>query len=357
MKKILFVVSFPKKLHSSARFRVELYEKIMEENRFSYDTEYFWSSRMYKILYSQGNTISKVVGLITGFAKRFLLLFKVIKYDYIFILREATPIGPPFFEWVCAKVLNKKVIYDFDDAIWVMQASKNNSIVKFVKAAWKVKLICKWAYKVSIGNKYLYDYATMYSNNVVLNPTCVVTERIHNIIKDQSIDGKKVVIGWTGSFSTLIFLNDILDALRELETEYSFEFLVIADQNPQLPLKNFIYKEWNEASEITDLLQCNIGVMPLYDTEYAKGKCGFKLIQYMSLGIPVVASPVGVNEQIVDEGKNGFLCKTKQEWVSALQKLLVDNNLRTQMGSDGRRKIEQFYSIESNKNNFLSLFS
>jgi glycosyltransferase involved in cell wall biosynthesis len=357
MQKILFVVAFPKKLNSSARFRIELYEKLLKEHQFEFDTAYFWNEAMYGILYEKGNFLLKLKGLIIGFLKRLVLLAKIKKYDYIFILREATPIGPPFFEWICVKVFNKKVIYDFDDAIWVWQASKNNSIAKIVKASWKVKFICKWAYKVSTGNQYLYDYAARYSKIVVLNPTCVDTEEMHNTIKDQNTADKRLVIGWTGSFSTLIYLYDILGALQELEKKYEFDFLVIADQNPNLPLKNFIYIKWNEASEITDLLKCNIGVMPLNDTEYAKGKCGFKLIQYMSLGIAVVASPVGVNEIIVDEAINGFLCKSKKEWIESLEKLILDVELRKQMGSEGRKKIEQFYSVKSNTSNFLSLFS
>jgi len=357
MPKILFVVSFPKKLHSSARFRVELYEKLLDDNGYLHDTAYFWGPGIYGILYEKGNTFAKVIGMMAGFLRRMLLLFKIRKYDYIFILRESTPIGPPFFEWICSKILRKKLIYDFDDAIWVSQASANNSIAKLVKATWKVGRICKWSYKVSVGNEYLYDYASRHSNNVVLNPTCVDTVHVHNKIKDQNTISKKTVIGWTGSFSTLKFLNNILEALQELEKKYDFVFLVIADQDPQLLLKNFLFKQWSEASEIDDLLECNIGVMPLNDDEYAKGKCGFKLIQFMALGIPVAASPVGVNEKIVDEGVNGFLCRSKEEWVNALKKLLEDTNLRKQMGINGRKKIEQFYSVESNANNFLQLFS
>jgi glycosyltransferase involved in cell wall biosynthesis len=357
MPKILFIVSFPPRLHSSARFRIELYEKLLEEQGFSYDTEYFWNKEMYKVLYTKGNIPKKILGLLTGFIKRFSLLFRVAKYDYIFILRETTPIGPPFFERICSGLLRKKIIYDFDDAIWISQASVNNAIVKNLKAVWKVKLICGWAYKVSVGNNYLYNYAAQYSKNVILNPTCVDTKYMHNKLKSQHSNEARIIIGWTGSFSTLIHLNYVVDALQELEKKYTFDFLVIADQNPHLPLKNFIYKKWEEDTEIVDLLKCNIGIMPLKEDEYAKGKCGFKLIQFMALGIPVVASPVGVNEQIVDIGINGFLCRTKQEWMESLEKLLLSTQLRQEIGIKGREKIEQYYSLESNSQNFLSLFS
>ncbi|UAY52247.1 glycosyltransferase [Ferruginibacter albus] len=357
MQKILFVVSFPKKLNSSARFRIELYEDILREHQFELTTKYFWSARLYSILYKKGNGVLKFLGLLAGFARRFALLPLLPKYDYIFILREATPIGPPIFEWLFTRVFRKKIIYDFDDAIWISQASKNNLIAKSFKATWKVGHICKWAYKVSVGNNYLYNYASNYSKNVFLNPTCVDTKLSHNSIKNQHLNGKRLVIGWTGSFSTLVHLNYVLEALQELEKKYDFDFLVIADQNPALPLKNFVFKYWKEDSEIADLLESNIGMMPLYETDYTLGKCGFKLIQFMALGIPVVASPVGVNTKIIEEGIDGFLCQSKQEWIDSLEKLIVDHQLRERMGKKGREKIESFYSVESNKNNFLSLFS
>lgn len=354
MPDILFIVSFPPKLHSSARFRIELYENALKNADISYKMEYFWNERMYDILYKPGNTLTKTKWLMAGLLKRIGLFTSIRKYNYIFILREACPIGPPFFEWVASKIFKKKIVYDFDDAIWIEQASENNAIAKFVKAVGKVKNICKWAYKVSVGNKYLYDYAIQYNNRVILNPTCVDTVNQHNIIREQ--DTNKIVIGWTGSFSTLHYLNDLIPVLEKLEKQYDFEFLVIADQNPNFSLKSFRFQKWNEQTEVADLISCNIGVMPLYDSEFTKGKCGFKIIQFLSLGIPVVASPIGVNTQIVDENVNGFLCNSPEEWVAALEKLLSDATLRKTMGVNGRKKIEDHYSEISNRANFLSLF-
>ncbi len=354
MKKILFVVPYPKKIYPSARFRIELYEDALRNNNFQFETVFFWDIQARNILYKDGKSFQKIFGVIKGFARRFITLFTVLKYDYVFVLREASPIGPPFFEWVYAKLFRKKMIYDFDDAIWIPQISESHSWVKFAKSFWKVRKICKWAYRISVGNDYLYDYAARFNKNVRINPTCVDTVRKHNIVKDQQ--SEKVVIGWTGSFSTLHYLNEVVHVLQELEKKYEFEFLVIADQNPNLSLRSFKFIEWNEENEINDLIQCNIGIMPLYNNEFAQGKCGFKIIQFLSLGIPVVASPIGVNEQIVDAGINGFLCSTMQDWMLALEKLLTEASLRRQMGISGRKKIEEYYSEASNEKNFISLF-
>jgi glycosyltransferase involved in cell wall biosynthesis len=354
MKKILFVVPFPKKIYPSERFRIEVYEKELQEKGFEYDTIFFWDYYARSILYKKGLVAHKIAAVIKGFFRRLKSLTIIHRYDYIFILREAAPIGPPVFEWIYTHIFKKKIIYDFDDAIWIPQISDTNSWARFAKAFWKVKRNCRWAYKVSVGNSYLHNYAIQYNQNVIINPTCVDTVNRHNIIKEQHAE--KVVIGWTGSFSTLHYLDEIVPALKELEKKYEFEFLVIADQNPNLPLKGFKFIEWKLVSEIEDLLTINIGIMPLDNDEFSKGKNGFKLIQFLSLGIPVAASPIGVNVQIVDEGVNGFLCQTQQEWVNALQKLLSDEILRRQMGLNGRKKIEENYSVVANKGRFLSMF-
>jgi glycosyltransferase involved in cell wall biosynthesis len=354
MKKILFIVQSPNGISPSQRFRLELYEKILRENNFDFAIQSFIDRSTRKIIYQEGYVFQKVFGVIKGFVRRFTSLAGVSKYDFIVVYREASPIGPPIFEWIYTKIFRKKLIFDFDDAIWVPQISDNNKLAGLIKCSWKIKFICRWSYKVSVGNMFLYNYAIRYNQNVVLNPTCVDTEFRHNILKSQETG--KATIGWTGSFSTLVYLNQVIEVLQALEKKYAFNFIVIADKNPLLPLKGFTFLKWNKQTEITDLLQINIGIMPLPDTEFERGKCGFKLIQFLALGIPAVASPVGVNKDIIEEENNGFLCKTEEEWYIALEKLLCNQALREKMGLAGREKVEKNYSTRSNAANFLSLF-
>ena len=122
-------------------------------------------------------------------------------------------------------------------------------------------------------------------------------------------------------------------------------------------MKNLSYVEWTEQNEVAELASCQIGLMPLTIDEWSEGKCGFKLIQYLSLGIPAVSSPVGVNKKIIEQGKNGFLCTNDAEWYNAIEKLILDSELRQKMGEEGRKKIVNEYSLLSNKENFLGLFS
>jgi len=284
------------------------------------------------------------------------MLFSLNKYDFVFIHREAAPIGPPIFEWLITKLFRKRVIYDFDDAIWISNTSEANHWVARIKWHGKVAHICRWAHKVSVGNRYLFEYAQQYNKSVVLNPTTIDTEALHNRTKLVTNSGK-IIIGWTGTHSTLSYLRELLPILQNLEKKFHFEFCVIADRPPTWTLKSMRFIPWKKATEVEDLLQFDIGVMPLTDDRWAKGKCGFKALQYMALGIPPIVSPVGVNQEIVEQGRNGFLCSSSADWAQALSALFSEAELRTQLGKNARKTVESKYSVLANAENFVQLFS
>lgn len=353
--KILFIVPYPHGEAPSQRFRFEQYYPALQQAGIQYEIAPFLDDKTWQILYKPGHKLAKVMGILGGFLRRKLLMFRVRKFDYVFLHREAAPIGPPIFEWFMAKVLGAKIIYDFDDAIWLPNTSEHNKIAAKLKWHHKVDSICKWAYKVSCGNEYLCNYARQYNSHVVLNPTTIDTVNLHNQLKNQHTD--KVVIGWTGTHSTVEYLNELVPVLQKLEQECSFEFRVISNRPPDFELKSLVYIPWNKDTEIADLLQFNFGIMPLTDDKWAQGKCGFKALQYMSLGMPAVVSPVGVNTRIVTDGVDGYLCITPAQWESALRQLVTNETLRAQMGEAARRKIEGHFSVLSNSGNFLSLFA
>jgi glycosyltransferase involved in cell wall biosynthesis len=354
-RRIAFIVQLPKNVSPGQRFRLEQYEELLTSNGFLVDTFPFFDEETYQILYKKGFLRQKILGVFKGFLLRILFLRKAHHYGFIFLQREFAPIGPPIFEYLIAKVLKKKIIYDFDDAIWIPAVSDGNKLAGFLKCFWKIGYICKWSYKISPGNAYLAQWVKKYNNMIVINPTCVDVEDKFKQLKTANND--RVTIGWTGSHSTLKYLDIIYPVLQRLEGEFEFEFLVICNQSPSFQLKSMKFIPWKEETEIEDLSQIDIGVMPLVADAWSEGKCGFKIIQYLALGIPAVASPVGVNKDIVEEGKNGFLCSTEDEWYLALKNLLEDGNLRAEMGKLGREKIVKEYSIQANAENFLSLFT
>jgi glycosyltransferase involved in cell wall biosynthesis len=301
----------------------------------------------------------KALGILGGFGRRLGDVLAATSYDYVFVHREAAPLGPPVLEWLLTKVLRKRLIYDFDDAIWLANTSEANKIAAGLKWHHKVDAICGWAYKNSCGNDYLAAYARQFNPRTVVNPTTIDTEHLHNQVRDQLAPGP-LVIGWTGTHSTLKYLRPLVPVLAQLEAEgIEFEFWVISNQPPDFaqPLQSLRYRPWQKATEIPDLLAFHVGLMPLEDDPWAQGKCAFKALQYMALGIPALVSPVGMNTDVVQDGVNGYVCHESTDWLLRLRQLLTDAAHRQQLGQAARATIEQRYSVRANTANFLGLFS
>ena len=352
---IHFWVPYPIGVAPSQRFRVELFLLRLEKAGYSFQLLTFLDKKAWDILYRPGNNFLKAWGTLKGYFRRVLHLFQSINADYIFIHREATPLGPPIFEWLLSNIFRKKIIFEYDDAIWIPGGEEISFLKKFLKATWKIKYIIKWSYKIAAGNDFLCKYARQYTSSVFLIPTVVDTTEGHYKQRDQFKDNK-VVIGWTGTHTTLHNLEIIEGVIPELKKEMDFDFLVISNKPPQWDFE-FIYKQWELESEQDDLLKMHIGIMPLKQGPWFEGKCGFKLIQYHACGIPAVASPVGVNENITLANITGFIAATKEEWKSDLKKLIADASLRSTMGKEAREHIEKHYSLQSLFPAFVSLFS
>ena len=355
--RLLFIVPYPPGRAPSQRFRFEQYLDVLTAKGINFDMASFLDEATWAILYKPGLMGRKVLGILAGLWRRLLLLFSVPGYDFVFIHREAAPIGPPVFEWIIAKVLGKKIIYDFDDAIWMKDPAGEPGLIGRLKWQQKVGSICRWAYKVSCGNEYLADFARQFNANVVVNPTTLDTDLLHNQVRDQTQVGPPVV-GWTGTHTTLRHLDLVWPVLERLEREgQDFVFHVISNEPPaHTGLRSLRYSPWRKQTEIPDLLQFNLGLMPLVDDPWARGKCAFKALQYMALGMPALVSPVGMNTEVVQDGANGFVCATDEEWYRALRQLLASQQERARQGAAARRTIVERYSVASNTDNFLRLF-
>jgi glycosyltransferase involved in cell wall biosynthesis len=344
--KVLFITPYPRGVAPSQRFRFEHFLSDLEKEGVKYHFAPFFSKSGWSVLYARNKTPRKIWEVLKGFLRRVFLLLTIPKYDIIFLHREATPLGPPVIEWLITRVFRKKTVYDFDDAIWLLPPSQQNSFIQTLKWPQKVKSICRWAPKVSAGNDYLKTFADQHNSTVKVIPTVVDTENYHNRCKDQS--DETPTLGWTGTHTTLPYLKLLKAPLDQLSAEIEFKSLVvIANQAPEFSLPKLKFKKWTKRTEIEDLLSINIGLMPLPGTEWARGKCGFKIIQYMSLGIVPVASAVGVNKTIISHGKDGYLCINHQQWVQYLSKLITSPSLRKKMGQSARKKIKGHYSVKS----------
>ena len=356
--KILFLVPYPLGEAPSQRFRFEQYFQTLQKNGHTYLVQCFLKDRDWRLLSMPGNYRRKALMLIRGYACRLAILVTLRRWDYVFIHREATPLGPPLIEWIAAKIFRKKIIYDFDDAIWTVDVAEESQLLRILKWRKKVSSICRWSFKISCGNEYLRQFALQHNKNAIHNPTTIDTGHVQPKNTDAvDNDTMDLTIGWTGSHSTLKYLGGVVSVLQSLEKKYpQVQFLIIADRDPDLPLQRYRFRKWNKEEELKDLAIIDIGIMPMPDDAWTRGKCGFKALQYMAMGIAAVISPVGVNRGILTHGVEGFLCSSPDDWFTALEFLITHPDKIKEMGRNGRRKVVSSYSVDSNSTNFLSLF-
>ncbi len=206
---------------------------------------------------------------------------------------------------------------------------------------------------VIAGNQYLADYAKHHNDHVVIIPTTIDTDEYVNPNKTKTHD--TICIGWSGSITTIKHFEYALPFLKILKKKYGekISIQVIGDDsysNPELGIKG---SAWNKKSEIQELSSFDIGIMPLPDDEWAKGKCGLKGLQYMALEIPMIMSPVGVNSEIISDGMNGFLANNETEWVDKISKLIEDIELRKKIGMEARRTVVEKFSVKAQQEKYL----
>lgn len=325
----------------SQRYRLEQWEPLLRERGVEITYEPFEDEELHAFLYKPG-MIGKKLQLVTrGLGRRMSLVRRAKDYDLVYIMREAALLGPPLFE----KLIHQQrvpIVFDFDDAVFVSYRSPSNGYLSYLKFASKTKTICRIASHVMAGNPYLADYARQVNDRVTVIPTTIDTEKY--LVPQPKESSGPPVIGWTGSYSTVQHLDTLRSALKKLAERESFQLRVIGTPSYQCPPIDVEATPWRADTELQDLSAIDIGVMPLPDDKWSKGKCGLKALQFMALGIPTICSPVGVNTDIIQDDQNGFLASTEDEWVDKLTRLLRSRELRQRLGQAGRATVEQKYS-------------
>lgn len=355
-KKILFIASHRKDRAPGQRFRFEQYFDHLSKNGFDCELSFLINEQEDKILYQHGHYFAKFKVFVKSYLKRFKDLRHKNDYAIVFIFREALMTGSVYFEKQFKKS-NAKLVYDFDDAIWHQDVSDANKKISFLKKPEKISDIIALCDLVFAGNQYLADYAGKYNSNVMIVPTTIDTNEYKRIPLDKSDD--RICIGWSGSITTIKHFEYALSFLAKIKEKYqdTIKIKVIGDGsyvNEQLGIQGIA---WTKKDEIKELSEIDIGIMPLPDDEWTKGKCGLKGLQYMALEIPTVMSPIGVNSDIIQDGVNGFLAETEDEWIRKISLLIDSAELREKLGSDARKTVENLYSVESQKNNYLNAFN
>ena len=342
----IFAVATNPEIGASTRFRVLQWKTHLERAGFSLCLDAFFSPAGTEVLYRPGRRLAKLAHICRGTVRRSLNLLRASRTAEILLIhREVYPLGRRLF-WTALERFRGPIVYDYDDAMFLPQREDRGLLGRLERLD-TPKAIMELSDVVLAGNDFLAAYAQRYAKKVVLLPTCIDTERFRPSQSPHPIR-RRLIVGWIGSHSTAKYLRSLYGVLARVAERVPFQMHIVG--NPQAPLVSGVevtYTSWSMTREVEDFLRCDIGVYPLWDDAWAQGKCGFKAIQFMACGIPVVAAAVGANRQIIQDGMNGYLASTEDEWVDKLTRLLLDTGLRTRFGEAGRRTVEERFSLDA----------
>ena len=344
-KKILVICPHPENIAPGQRLKYEQYFNNWRENGYDITVSPFFSTRMQSILYTRNNKLEKTFWVLRAYLKRIVTTFTLRQYDLVYVFLWVTPFGYPLMEKLYVSI-NRNMVYDIDDAIFMKAESVVNRSIDFIRGRSKPFFLMKHAKHVIACTPFLTEVAATYNPNVTDISSTINTETylpVNNYQNDH-----KIVLGWSGSHSTSPFLNLLKEVLLELQEKIPFKLLVIGDASFNIEGLDVEAIPWSVGNEIPTLQRFDIGLYPLpLDNKWVLGKSGLKALQYMAVGLPVIATAIGANYRIIEHGKTGFLVKTKEEWVNQLLILMSDPALRKNIGTAARQSVEENYSIHA----------
>jgi glycosyltransferase involved in cell wall biosynthesis len=333
----------------SSRFRVEQFQNLLTQDGVLFKNFY---TRPTKYLYYPAavrNTVLEPAWAIGGLAwvvaqRVWQIAFQLRPYQTIFLQRDLLyRVSVPFLEgllFACASLGKKKrIVFDIDDAIFLGKGGVSSPALQR-----KIDFITDRCDLVIAGNQYLVDQLSKHEKTVVI-PTTIPTDRY--VERTKRTPSSLPVIGWTGVASNLPYIAELERVLNALSKRFEFEVHIVCQGGVPSPFREAQFPvtmiAWSPETETSALQNFDIGIMPLQSDEWAKGKCGFKLLQYMAVGLASVASPVGVNKDIISDGTNGLLASSHEDWESCLERLLGSTNLCQQLGSAGVATVRSSY--------------
>jgi glycosyltransferase involved in cell wall biosynthesis len=340
------ILAFTVKPRESAdtRYRILQYQAIAERDGVRIDHRSLMGPRYFQWQIEHSHLLSRLLLYPVLLAVRlWQVLLLAPRYDAVWVSREMAPLGPPVFEQLLVW-LSKRVVLDVDDALHISDKKSSSLIPRLLRDRGKFGRMASSYSAVVCGNEYLADYYRSHGGRVAILPTVVEAARY---ARSERSPSSTVRIGWIGTPLNRHHVEFLHPALTALAQERPYELVLVGLNQPlDGNLPNVRYRKWKLAEELDYFSEFDIGIMPLLDSPFARGKCAFKLVQYMAAGIPVVASPVGANSEVVQPDRNGFLADTQDEWLIALRTLIDDPALRHRMGAAGREMVRSSFSVE-----------
>lgn len=355
-KKILVICPFPQGVAAAQRLKYEQYFDHWRENGYDITVSSFMDMPMWSIVYTHGNFNAKVLGTIRGYFRRFRDIFRVGRYDLVYVVMWATPLGTSFYERVL-RALSKRLIYDVEDNVMMEKSNSFNPFIKLLKSREKTDYLIRTADHVVTSSPFLNDYCLGINCNKACTyiTSSVNTDRFLPV--NSYSNSSKVTIGWTGTFSSKIYLDLLRNVFLELRKRCDFRLRVIGNFQYELPGIDLEVIQWTKEKEVEDLQGIDIGVYPLVQDDWVLGKSGLKAIQYMAFGLPTVATDVGTTPRIIRQHENGWLVKTDEEWVEALEVLIKNPGLRRKFGEAARMTVLENYSTHVIQATYLSILN
>lgn len=347
MQTILFLTAYPAE-DASCRYRVHQFVPHLERAGYRCTISSFATPQLFQTLKREGRLSAKFRETLGCSFQRFSQIKGVAKFDYIVIHREAFPFFAPVVEnWIIRR--HDRVIFSFDDAIYAGHENTGElshpTLYRLKHGRGYDEVIRNSRYVIA-GNRILAEYARRHNRNVSVIPTVVDCFKFW--FKPPADGGSPITIGWVGSRSTAPYLSLVEPALKRLEEAHPgkirFRFFGCPDYKPGLT--SFESLPFDLAHEVENIHSLDIGLMPLPDTTWTRGKCAFKAIQYMACGVATVSSPVGITPDLIQHNLNGLLARSEDEWFDCLDRLVRDFELRRRIAIEARRIIENEYSLE-----------
>lgn len=354
MKKILILCPYPEDVAPSQRLKFEQYYPFFREAGYELVISPFISHSFWKIIYKDGHYFQKSWHTLLGYLRRARDVFRAKDFDVVYVHLWVTPLGPAIFERLIRSV-SRKMIFDIDDLIYLKDLkSKATPLVSKLKGAGKPLYLMAKADHVITCTPYLDSFVRARNLHTTDISSTVDTDE-YKAREDYGLHEGKLILGWSGSLSTSKYLHLLDNVFRKLKGRIEFKVLVIGDGNFTVDGIEVEAYGWSKEKELPTISRFDIGLYPLPDEEWVYGKSGLKAIQYMAMGIPTIATAIGTNFRVMEDGVSGFLVKNEDEWVERIVSLANNPDLRRRVGEQARRQVEDKFSIRANKKIYIDI--